>query len=289
MHTVQGLFLKGKSLLKSVPDPSLEAKLLTLKSLGISEESFYSYPERKVSKSLGLKFLRLVSKRREGIPLAYVLEEKEFWSIRFKVIPGVLIPRPETELLVEKVIELSSKGKELIVDIGTGSGNVAVSLAKELSQADILATDVCQEALKLAKTNARLQKISSIGFLKGSVFTPLEKLGLEKKCDFVVSNPPYVSKKEWEALPEEIKNHEPRSALVAGESGFEIIKELIQQAPDFLKPGGYLCMEMGWNQRDEVLSFFGDDWQDPHWFNDLNGIPRVVVAQTLRVRPSVLS
>lgn len=281
MHTVQGLFLKGKSLLKNVSDPSLEAKLLTLKSLGISEESFYSFPERKVSKPLGLKFLRLVSKRREGIPLAYVLEEKEFWSIRFKVIPGVLIPRPETELLVEKVIELSSEGKELVVDIGTGAGNIAVSLAKELSQANILATDVCQQALKLAKTNARLQKISSIGFLQGSFFTPLKKLGLQKKCDFIVSNPPYIPEKEWETLPEEIKNHEPRRALVAGESGFEVIKNLIQQAPDFIKPGGYFCLEMGWNQKEKVLSFFGDDWQDPQWFSDLNGIPRVVAAQTL--------
>ena len=131
LNTIQGLFLKGKSLLKNASDPYLEAKLLLLKSLGISEESFYSYPERKVSKPVGLKFLKLISKRREGIPLAYVLEEKEFWSIRFKVSPGVLIPRPETELLVEKVVELSSRRKELIIDIGTGVGNVCISLAKD--------------------------------------------------------------------------------------------------------------------------------------------------------------
>jgi release factor glutamine methyltransferase len=281
VNTVQGLYLKGKSLLEDVDDPSLEAKLLILKSLGISEESFYSYPEKKVSKSLELKFLRLVTKRREGIPLAYVLEEKEFWSIRFKVSPGVLIPRPETELLVEKVIELSSKGKELIVDIGTGAGNIALSLAKELSQASVVATDVSQPALTLAKTNARLQKITSIGFLKGSLFEPLKKLGFQKKCDFVVSNPPYVSEKEWEALPEEIKNHEPKAALVPGQTGLEYIKNLIQQAPDFLKSKGYLCFEIGAGQKEKVLPLFGDAWHEPQCFNDLNAIPRVVTARLL--------
>lgn len=281
LNTIQGLFQKGKILLKNVSDPHLESKLLILKSLGISEESFYSYPERKVSKSIGLKFLSLISKRREGIPLAYVLEEKEFWSIRFKVSPVVLIPRPETELLIEKVIELSSKRKELIIDIGTGSGNICVSLAKELPRASIIATDVSQQALKLAKTNAHLQNISSIGFLKGSLFEPVQKLGFQKECDFIVSNPPYVSEKEWEKLPEEIKNHEPKQALVAGKTGLEFIKKLIQRAPAFLKRRGYLSFEMGYGQKGRVLSFFGDSWQDAQCFEDLNGIPRVVVAQLL--------
>jgi release factor glutamine methyltransferase len=116
--TVQELYLKGKSILKDVADPSFEAKLLILHSLGISEESFYSHPERDVSNAAGSSFLGLVARRQKGIPLAYVLGEKEFWSIPFKVSPGVLIPRPETELLVQKVIELSSKGEERIVDIG---------------------------------------------------------------------------------------------------------------------------------------------------------------------------
>ena len=281
MNTIQGLFLKGKSLLKDVSDSRLEAKLLILKSLGISEESFYSYPDKKVSESLRLKFLRLVSKRREGIPLAYVLGEKEFWSIRFRVSPGVLIPRPETELLVEKVIELSSEGKELIVDIGTGAGNIAVSLAKELSRASIVATDVSQQALNFAQANAHLQKVSSIGFLKGSFFDPVKKLGFQKKCDFIVSNPPYVSEKEWDKLPEEIKNHEPKNALVPGKTGLEFIKKLIQQAPDFLKSNGYLCCEMGFGQKEKVLPLFGDEWHEPQCFDDLNGIPRVVTARLL--------
>jgi len=267
--------------LKSVSDPSLEARQLLLKSTGISGESFYSCPEREVSKSHASKFLRLVSKRLDGMPLAYVLGEKEFWSIGFKVSPGVLIPRPETELLIENVIALSSKENELIADIGTGAGNIAVSLAKELPQARIVASDVSQQALKQAKMNAGLQKISTIEFVRGSLFGPLQKLGFQGKCDFIVSNPPYVSEEEWETLPEEIKNHEPRRALVAGKSGLEIIKRLIQRAPVFLKSGGFLCLEMGFGQQEKVLSFFDGVWDYARCFRDLSGIPRVVIARPL--------
>ena len=221
----------------------------------------------------------MVSKRVEGMPLAYVIEEKEFWSIPFKVFPGVLIPRPETELLVEKVIELSSGRKELIVDVGTGAGNIALSLAKELPKAEIVATDVLQEALDAAEMNAALQKITTITFVKGSLFEPLEELQLQKKCDFVVSNPPYVSENEWRSLQEEIVKHEPKMALVAGKGGLEFIEKLIEGAPTFLKPGGTLCFEIGFGQRDDVLSLFGDKWDDPQCFDDLSGIPRLITAR----------
>lgn len=221
----------------------------------------------------------MVSKRVEGMPLAYVIEEKEFWSIPFKVFPGVLIPRPETELLVEKVIELSSGRKELIADIGTGAGNIAVSLAKELPKAEIVATDVSQEALDAAEMNAARQKIAFITFVKGSLFEPLEKMQLQEKCDFVVSNPPYVSENEWWSLQEEIVKHEPKMALVAGEGGLEFIEKLIEGAPTFLKPGGYLCFEIGFGQREKVLPLFGDKWDDPQCFDDLSGIPRLITAR----------
>ncbi len=279
MSTIKELYTKAKSLLKNYPDAAVESKVLLLKSLAISEEVFYSDPDQRVSKSKVQQFYGLVLKRQQGIPLAQVVGEKEFWSLPFKVTPGVLIPRPETELLVEKVIELSSRRKELIVDIGTGAGNIAVSIAKELTLARIVATDVSQQALKKAKINADLQKVPRIEFVRGSLFLPLQKLMLQGKCDFIVSNPPYVSEEEWERLSEEIRNHEPKRALVAGESGLECIKKLIHKAPAFLRPGGYLCLEMGWNQKEKVLSFFGSDWQNPVCYCDLNNITRVVIAQ----------
>jgi release factor glutamine methyltransferase len=281
MSTIQELYTKAKSLLKNHPNAAVESKVLVLKSLDISEEEFYSHPGQRISKSKVHQFYRLVLKRQQGIPLAYVVGEKEFWSLLFKVTHGVLIPRPETELLVEKVIELSSRGKELIVDIGTGAGNIAVSIAKELTQARIVATDVSQQALEQAKINADLQKVPRIEFVRGSFFGPLQKLMLQGKSDFIVSNPPYVSEKEWERLSEEIRNHEPKRALVPGKTGLEFIKKLIQQAPAFLRPRGYLCLEMGCDQKERVLPFFGGAWQDPQCFSDINGIPRVVVAQPL--------
>jgi release factor glutamine methyltransferase len=279
LKTIQDLFKEGQSLLENSPYPPLEAKLLVLKVVKISEDEFYSHPEMEISKAQENEFLRLVNKRRGGMPLAYVVQEKEFWSIPFKVFLGVLIPRPETEILVERVIALSSKKKELIVDVGTGAGVIAVALAKELPRAQILATDISRVALKTAKMNAALQKISSITFRSGSLYEPLKKLGLQKKCDFIVSNPPYVSEKEWPSLQEDIRDYEPKEALVAGEEGLESIQDLIQGAPEYLRPGGYLCLEIGQGQKEKAISFFGDEWKAPRCFHDLSGISRVIIAR----------
>lgn len=268
-------------MLKDVPRPSLETKLLVLKCTGIPESVFYSHPEKEVSRAQENEFFRLISKRKEGMPLAYVIGEKEFWSIPFMVFPGVLIPRPETEILVERVIALSLKQKELIVDIGTGAGVIAVALARELPRARIIATDISQVALKTAGMNAALQKISSITWRRGSLYGPLKNLRMQKKCDFIVSNPPYVSEKEWECLQEDIRNYEPKDALVAGESGLEFIRELIKGAPEFLKPGGYLCLEIGHGRKEKVISLFGDGWEAPQCFRDLSGIARVITAQSV--------
>ncbi|MCK4494714.1 MAG: peptide chain release factor N(5)-glutamine methyltransferase, partial [Candidatus Aminicenantes bacterium] len=205
MSSIQELFNKGKSLLRNCPQSSLETKLLIIKSASISEEEFYAFPETELSRGQERLFYRLISRRLQGFPLAYLLGVKEFWSIPFRVFPGVLIPRPETELLVEKVIELISHEEKLIADIGTGAGNIAVSIAKEFPMARIIATDISQKALRAAQLNFYLQKISRITFIRGSLFFPLKKLDLEGKFDFIVSNPPYVSEIEWEKLQKEIK------------------------------------------------------------------------------------
>jgi release factor glutamine methyltransferase len=281
LSTLQELFSKARSLLKDLPNPALEAKLLLLECASIPEEQFFSFPENKLSKAEERRFYKLVSKRLAGLPLPYITGVKEFWSIPFSVSPGVLIPRPETELIVEKVLELSSPENETVVDIGTGCGNIAVSLAKELPQVRIVATDMAQKALRLAKLNASRQKISNIVFARGRLFSALPRLRLEGKCDFIVSNPPYVSEEEWPKLDFEIRNHEPKSALVAGKSGLEVIHKLIQEAPPYLKPGGFLLVEIGIGQRDKVLSFFDSSsvWEKVNFFNDLNGISRVAMGK----------
>ncbi len=170
---------------------------------------------------------------------------------------------------------------ETIVDIGTGCGNIAISLAKELPQARIFATDNSRKALTVARLNSSLLETDNITFAVGSLFSPLRRLKLEKKCDFIVSNPPYVSEQEWEELAEEIKNHEPKKALVPGETGLEIIKDLIKGSPRFLKAGGYLVFEIGEGQKKRALSLFNSNWSNVSCFNDLNGVPRIVVARKI--------
>lgn len=278
MSTIQELYKEGQVLLEGYPDASVESKVLVLKSLSLPEEVLYSHPGRHVTESEKQRFYELVHKRRQGIPLAYVIGEKEFWSLTFKVSTGVLIPRPETELLVEKVIELSARTEEVIVDMGTGCGNIAVSLARELPAARILATDISEEALKTARANASLHGAGWITFWKGDLFSPLKDHQLEGQCDFLVSNPPYVSEDEWENIQSDIRLHEPKEALVAGQTGLEIIKKLVAGAPRFLKRGGYLCLEMGYGQQGDVLKLFGKKWKRVEIFEDLSGIPRLITA-----------
>jgi release factor glutamine methyltransferase len=279
LSTLQELFYQGLSLLKNLPQPSLEAKLLLLKSASLEESQFFANPRQTLSGREEKLYFRLIKKRLTGVPLSYLTGIKEFWSIPFRVSPGVLIPRPETELIVEKVLEKSSKKEELIVDIGTGCGNIAVSLAKELPRANIIATDVSRRALKIAQLNAELQRLTGIAFIPGSLFSPLKKLNLEGECDFVVSNPPYVSAREWAKLPSEIRDHESRRALLAGESGLEVIKKIIRRSPQFLRPGGWLILEIGVGQSPKALGFFDSRWKEISLARDLSQIPRAVLAQ----------
>jgi len=228
LSTIQEILQKGRILLKNLPQPEIEARVLLQKATLLPEEVIYAWPQKKLTRRQERQFYKLVSRRRSGFPLAYLTGEKEFWSIPFRIAPGVFIPRPETELIVEKTIELSCGGEEIIVDVGTGCGNIAISLAKEIPQAKVFASDTSQKALKLARINAQIQEITSIHFVRGSLYAPLKKLGLKNKCDFIVSNPPYVSKEEWERLSPQIKNYEPEAAIVAGETGLEFIQKLIR-------------------------------------------------------------
>ena len=283
MSTIQELFIKGRAFLKDKPHPHIEAKLLLFKCASISEEQFYSSPDLELSSAEERRFFRFISKRLSGFPIPYLTGNKEFWSISFKVSPAVMIPRPETELLVEKALELAPREEVTIVDIGTGCGNIAISLAKELPKAKIVATDISQRALKLASLNASRQNISNINFVQGSLFSPLKKLRLRGKCDLIVANPPYVSRKEWTRLPQEVKEYEPMRALVSGKTGLEVIRKLAQEASYYLKPGGYLLFEIGYGQKDGVKSLLASNpcWKKIEFFKDLSGNWRVALGKAM--------
>ena len=275
--TLQDLYHHGASVLCGNPQAALEAKVLLLRAAGVSEEIFFANPSCSVSARAEAFFLRLVDRRLAGAPICYLTGTKEFWSIPLKVTPGVLVPRPETEILVEKVLELSTRGQETILDIGTGSGNIAIALAKELPRAWIFAADVSERALKTARENALRQRVHHVHFVKSNLFSAFRRTG--DRFDFVVSNPPYVARKDWEALPPEIRDHEPRRALLAGESGLEVITRLVARAAVFLKPGGHLIFEIGDGQREAVLGLFGRRWTEIETAWDLAGKPRVITAR----------
>lgn len=278
MRTLEDIFNQGKTLLSCLPHSELDAKILLCESASISLEQFHASPEIKVTNNQADHFFRLLKKRLQSFPLAYLTGKKEFWSLEFAVSSEVLIPRPETELVVEQVISLSPQ-TGTIVDIGTGCGTIAVSLAKELPKTRIVATDISKKALETAQFNAKTYKLDRIEFYQGSLLAPLRKLKLEDNCDIIVSNPPYVSEDEWEKLSPEITEHEPKKALVAGQSGLERIEGLVNQAPTYLKSGGFLIFEFGAGQKEKVLNIFGHEWMDVNSYSDLYGIPRVVVAR----------
>lgn len=271
------LYRLGVSLLEGRPQAGLEAKVLLLKAAALPEERYFAAPDSPCPPRAEASFLRLVEKRRRGVPLSYLTGVKEFWSMPLRVSPSVLVPRPETEVIVEKVLELSTREKETILDLGTGSGNIAIALAKELPQARVVAADISERALRVARRNAASHKVKRVEFLKSDLFSAFRGSGA--RFDFILSNPPYVSRAEWDSLPAEVREFEPRRALLAGDSGLEMISRLVRRAGSFLRPDGYLIFEIGDGQRDRVLSLFGRRWTEIETAWDLAGKPRVITAR----------
>ncbi len=275
--TYLALFRDGAARLGGRPQDQLDAKVLLLRAAGLAEERFLAAPDRPCPPRAEAAFWRLVGRRRDGEPLSHLTGTKEFWSLAFEVSPSVLVPRPETEGLVEKVLELSTRGEEDIVDVGTGSGCIAVALARELPRARIRAVDVSERALRVARRNAARHKARHIEFRRSDLLAAFRGTGL--KFDFIVSNPPYIARAEWDGLPRDVREFEPRRALLAGASGLETIERLVRRAASFLKPGGYLVFEIGEGQRDAVLALFGRRWTEIETAWDLAGKPRVITAR----------
>ena len=275
--TLADLFRSGIALLQDRPQAILEAKVLLLRAAALTEERYLAAPNDPCSPKAEAYFRRLVDKRLGGVPLSYLIGVKEFWSIPFAVTPSVLVPRPETEVLVEKVLELSTRESEAILDVGTGSGCIAVALAKELPRAHIQAVDISERALRVARRNAALHKTRHVQFHKSNLFSAFRGTGM--RFDFIVSNPPYISRDEWDGLPPEVRDFEPRRALLSGESGLELIERLVRRAGTYLRPGGYLIFEIGDGQRDRVLALFGKRWTEIETAWDMSGKPRVITAR----------
>ena len=281
-----------------VPSASLAAELLLMHVLGCDRGCLYSHPERELSPAACERYSQLIAERSTGKPTQYITGHQEFWGLDFEVSPDALIPRPETEGVVEVVLELArasavrsgpslaraartAAGVRLrIVDVGTGSGAIALALASELPQAQIFATDISRPALALAERNARRLGMSErVGFVAADLLDCFAPQAGGAGFDFVVSNPPYVPSDELDAVQREVREFEPRIAWVGGERGDAIYRRLFPQALERLHPGGYVAVEVGYNQADAVLALLAEGWRGGEARPDLAGIPRVVVAQ----------
>jgi release factor glutamine methyltransferase len=236
-----------------IPSPRLDAEVLLAFCLDCNRLEFIKNPGRQVSDEQLTAFYKMIGRRLRFEPVAYITGRKAFWSLTLEVNPDVLIPRPDTEVIVEEalfVCQAESFERPLILDIGTGSGAIALALAKDIVAARLTATDISAAALAVAQKNARLLGLEkSITFLQGNLFEPVSD-----KFNMIVSNPPYIGAGEYETLAAGVKDFEPKEALWAGETGVEFYEKLVYQAPNYLREKGWLLLEIGAKQGELVCA-----------------------------------
>jgi release factor glutamine methyltransferase len=267
-----------------VPSPRLNAELLLMFTLRCDRAYLYGHPERELTQEEQTRYAEALQQRSSGTPAQYITGHQEFWGIDLIVSPAVLIPRPETEHVIESVLDrvrerrVASRGELKIVDVGTGSGSIAIALAKELPQAEIHATEISAAALEIARANAaRHQLQSRIRFHQTDLLEGVQGGAF----DFVVANPPYVGEAEEDEVQLEVRKFEPRQAVFAGHTGMEVIERLIPQALEVLKPGGWLVIEISGTIAARVQKALAG-WGNVKIANDLQGIARVASAQNPR-------
>ncbi len=289
-----------------VPSPRLNAELLLRFTLNCDRAYLFAHPERELTDAEQSRYHTALSERARGVPAQYITGHQEFWGMDLIVTPAVLIPRPETEHVIETILALRtsdlspqtsavsssvamrSPRSEVqgpnsnalrFLDIGTGSGCIALALAKEFPDAEILATDISAAALEVARANAaRLQLEKRVHFREADLLAGLNLSGL----DFVVSNPPYVGESEEDQVQLEVRKYEPRNAVFGGPTGTEIIARLLPQAYVALRPGGWLVLEISGTIASKVKKLL-EDWDDVRIIPDLQSIPRVVQARKPKI------
>ena len=255
--------------------PALEARALLAHQLGIAREGLIARPDQRVTNDDATRFIEVAQRRQRGEPLAYLVGEREFYGRTFAVTPAVLIPRPETELLVDTALRRGPQGAARVLDLGTGSGCIAITLALERPEWHLVATDVSSDALAVARANAERLQAANVAFCQGNWF---DAIGDTDRFDVIVANPPYVPPGDphLDALA-----HEPRQALIADDNGFAYLRVIIDGAPSHLLPAGVLALEHSYEQGAGTRALFaGPGWRDVHTLFDLAELERVTVART---------
>ncbi len=290
----------------NVASHTLTAEVLLMHALGRDRAWLYSHPDDPLDPAATNSYFEFIRRRCEGEPTQYVTGKQEFWGLEFEVNPAVLIPRPETEHVMEVVLaRLGERGLKIhmdtgapretmyVADVGTGSGCVAAALAFELPHAKVFATDISADALAVARRNAtRIGVSDRIEFLEGDLLLPFfertsgsdNAAALPKRFDVIASNPPYIGRHEESSLEREVRDHEPHTALFGGVTGLELYGRLIDQAAELLRDGGLLVLELGHDSAEHVREIFDmqNGWTRVAITLDLAGIPRVLAAERSR-------
>ena len=280
--TIRDIIIKYSKELEKISDtPRLDVEIFLQKALGDVDRIYIHLNlNKELTKEQYDEFLGYINDRINGRPVAYIVGNREFMGLDFFVKEGVLIPRPDTETLVEEIIQLcKNKNEEInIVDIGTGSGAITVSLAKYIKNSKITSLDISDIPLEVGKINAVNNGVDNrIEFLKSDVFTAIKNT--EKKFDIIVSNPPYIPKKDIETLHTQVKDYEPYNALEGGEDGLDFYRQITEESIKYLKQGGILAYEVGHDQAEDVSKIMKYHGYDKIYTKkDIQGIDRVVIG-----------
>ncbi len=271
--SIASILQKAQEALRFSSDtPLLDAEIVLSEVLQVPRSYLFAFPERELTAAVILSFEKMIEQRKQKMPVAYIIGHKAFWSLDLIVTQDTLIPRPETELLVELVLKQVTGENKIIADMGTGSGAIALALAYERPSFEIHATDCCPNALAVAKQNAARCHLSQVIFHQGNWF---EALPSDKKFDVIVSNPPYIAWNDPD-LHDESRMYEPSSALLADENGLKALRHISVMAKHYLKPGGLLLLEHGFKQGADLRGVLANlYYSDIDTHQDLAGWERV--------------
>lgn len=280
--TVSELIQLGEGILKSYnqPDAGIDARLLAMYLLECDKMYLMTNRDLEVADHIGESYLYLIAKRTQGVPVQYIINEQEFMGLKFFVDSRVLIPRQDTETLVETIINLSKEVPiHKAVEVGVGSGCISVSLAHFIPEVEMTAIDICQRALEVAKKNIQAHEMTDrVVILESNVFEKYE--GEEASLDLIVSNPPYISVEECKQLMKEVREFEPRHALTDGNDGLTFYKKITKEAKKYLKENGLLAYEIGYNQGNDVKTILEQEgFKNIQVIKDLPGHDRVVIGR----------
>jgi len=274
--TVQTALLQGTQLLQegAISAPRLTAEVLLSHALKRERVYLYAHSDEELAEVAWIHYGRYIHERLNGKPTQYITGHQEFYGRDFRVTPDVLIPRPETEHLIQASLTRIRPG-DIVLDVGAGSGAIAITLALE-TKAHVFATDISTAALSIAAANAR-NLSAPVSFFASDLIDAIAP----QSVDVLVSNPPYVPKTDHPALQREVRDYEPHVALFAGSTGLEIYERLIADAPRVLRPGGWFLVELGYNSLEPVRAMLQSGWSDITVEHDLAGLPRVLAARLL--------